>query len=364
MRIRILTIFPNFFDSCLGEGLLGKAAGKGLVEIEAVDLRAYTTDKHRTVDDGPYGGGAGMVMKVDVWDRAIAAAREALPGARVILLSPQGETLCEDVALRLAREEALVFCCGRYEGVDERVAAHLVDRELSIGDYVLTGGEAAALVAIDAVARKLPGVVGRSESVDTDTFTAGLKYPQYTRPATHKGWKTPAVLLGGDHRKIAKWREEQAIARTAARRPDLLGKTLAGRTRLLLIDPPRAQLTLAMQAVAAYGLAELAVCVTDTQKRTQWREKAKPPVRIYGPFARARRRWSDNVFVHLATQAGAGQAEPSELARLLVDETDDITIIWGGNPPVGALIAAPALSAQGSEIISLYAWLDRFFGRG
>jgi len=364
MQIRVVTIFPNFFDSCLGEGLLGKAAGKGLVRIEAVDLRAYADDKHRTVDDEPFGGGAGMVMKVDVWDRAIADARAALPGARVILLSPQGETLCEDVARRLAREKALVFCCGRYEGVDERVGAHLVDQELSIGDYVLTGGEAAALTAIDAIARKLPGVVGRSESVDTDTFTAGLKYPQYTRPATYKGWKTPAVLLGGDHRRIAQWRAEQAAKRTGERRPDLLGRVLAGRTRLALVDPPKALAALAQQAVTAYGLRELAVCVTDADKRAPWREKAQAPQRIYGPLADARRRWKDNRFVHLAAQAGPGQAAPGEIARQLVDETGEITLTWGISPPAGALIAAPVLEGQPHGIIALFAWLERFFGRG
>lgn len=363
MRVRIVTIFPGFFASCLGEGLLGKAAEKDLVRVEVDDLRGYATDKHRTVDDEPYGGGAGMVMKVDVWAEAIDAARAAVPGARVVLLSPQGDKLDDAAAVRLAREPGLVLCCGRYEGVDERVARRLVDEELSIGDYVLTGGEAAALVVLDAVARKLPGVVGRSESVETDSFTAGLKHPQFTRPPEFRGWGVPEVLLSGDHQAIARWRDEQARARTAARRPDLIGPATAAQVRLLLTDGDPAPVGLLAPLVEAFGLRELGLCIADAGKREEMREK-KAPVRVYGLVDRAVSRWKDETFIHLARQAEAGQLAPAQVRQALADASGPITLSWGEIAPPQAQIAAPPWPSQVHDITALIAWLDRLFGRG
>ena len=359
MKVRIISIFPGFFDSCLGESLLSKAAERGLVEIETDDLRGYATDRHRTVDDEPYGGGAGMVMKVDVWASAIEAARHDLPGCRVVLLSPQGVTLDDAGARRLAREEALVFCCGRYEGVDERVAEHLVDEELSIGDYVLTGGEAAALVAIDAVARKLPGVVGRSESVETDTFSAGLKYPQYTRPPVFRDWEVPPVLRSGNHREIDQWRREQAQRRTAARRPDLIGAALAERTTLVSADPQRFSPDWLREVQRMYGVGRIGLAVEDAAFRERLSSENKD-MKVWGSLAKAARRWSDRLWVHVASQAAAGQESPAASRRLIGGEKP-LVVSFGGLSPEGAVLAAPAVERVCETPAALVAWLDRLF---
>jgi len=371
MLVRIITIFPTFFDSCLGEGLLGKAAERGVVEIQIDDLRAYATDKHHTVDDVPYGGGPGMVMKVDVWDRAIAAARKAAPGARVVLLTPQGDRLDEAAAVRLSREPGLVLCCGRYEGVDERVADHLVNEQLSIGDYVLTGGEAAALVVLDAVARKLPGVVGRAESVETDTFTAGLKFPQYTRPPTYRGWETPAELRGGNHARIEAWRRAEARRRTSRRRPDLAALAAAHSVRLVLLeramaaaisDPQSAIAACAMRAVEAYRLAQLVVCVPDVDTRQVLRNAHLYDVRIVASPEQLLARAKHETVIHLADQPEADQLPPAEVRRVIAAARSGITLTWGGPAPDGALVAAPALPGPADHPLALMAWLDRLFG--
>ena len=221
MRIDIVTIFPEYFTGPLDAALLGKARAKGLLDIRVHDLRAHTTDKHRTVDDEPFGGGPGMVMMAQPWFEAV----EAIDGwerARRVLLTPAGRRFDQRAAEDLSGAEHIVLMCGRYEGIDERVALGLATDELSIGDYVLTGGELPALVVLDAVARLIPGVLGDEESPRQDSFTDDLlEYPHYTRPADFRGWTVPDVLLSGHHEEVDRWRRRQSLLRTLARRPDL-----------------------------------------------------------------------------------------------------------------------------------------------
>lgn len=221
MRVDILTLFPDLFTSVLGTGRIQRAIESGALTVAVHNIRDWTTDRHRVVDDYPYGGGAGMVLKPEPLFAAIEAVREA--DGHVILLTPQGTPLHQPLADELARRPHLVLVCGHYEGVDERVREHAVDQEISIGDYVLSGGELPALVVLDTVTRLLPGVLGSAESLDEESFRAGvLEYPHYTRPAEFRGWRVPDVLLSGHHAAIAAWRREQALARTRTRRPDLL----------------------------------------------------------------------------------------------------------------------------------------------
>jgi tRNA (guanine37-N1)-methyltransferase len=228
MRISVLTIFPDFFGPALDEGMVRAAREKDELRVEIVGLRDFTSDTHRTTDDYPFGGGVGMVMKVEPIDRALGSLAVGEPGARpertrVVLLSPQGAPFVQSRAIEYASLQHLVLVCGRYKGVDERVRDHLVDEELSIGDFVLSGGEAAALCVIDSVARLLPGVVGDFDSVESDSFHSGLlDSTYYTRPAEYRGWKVPELLLSGHHANIARHRHEEALRRTLERRPDLL----------------------------------------------------------------------------------------------------------------------------------------------
>jgi tRNA (guanine37-N1)-methyltransferase len=238
VKVSILTIFPDLFGQALEEGMIRAAREKGRLEVERVSLRDFTDDAHRTTDDYPFGGGAGMIMKVEPIHRALGAlgfsSRESrAPGERVTLLSPQGRGFTQDVAIEYSGLERLVLVCGRYKGVDERVSERLVDEELSIGDFVMSGGEPAALCVLDAVARLLPGVVGAFDSVESDSFHSGLlDAPYYTRPAEYQGWKVPEVLLSGNHAAIARHRREQALRRTWARRPELLeGASLSNEDR-------------------------------------------------------------------------------------------------------------------------------------
>ena len=225
LRIDVVTIFPELFEPLLSTSLLGAAIEGGGLAVELHDLREWTEDRHRTVDDEPYGGGPGMVMKPEPW----VAAIEALAGprgpereARVILLSPQGERLSQEKVRELAKERRLVLACGRYEGVDQRVVDLAVDEEISIGDYVLSGGEVPAMVLIEAISRLLPGTLGNPESSRTESFEGGvLEGPQYTRPAVFRGREVPEVLRSGDHAAIARWRHERALEITKRRRPDL-----------------------------------------------------------------------------------------------------------------------------------------------
>ncbi len=226
MRFNIITIFPDLFDRVFDFGMIQQARKKNLLEIEVVDLRDFTDDRRRTVDDRPYGGGDGMVLKPEPIFRAVESI-EARSAERqhVVLLTPQGEIFNQSVANALSLRPIVTLICGRYEGVDQRVADHLVDQEISIGDYVLSGGEYAALVVVDAVSRLIPGVVAKGGSVLEDSFMDGiLDYPHYTRPPEFRGWKVPDVLLSGDHAEISRWRAEQALEFTRKRRPDLMKK--------------------------------------------------------------------------------------------------------------------------------------------
>lgn len=223
MKFDILTIFPGMFRGPLEESILKRAQEKRLVEIAVHDLRKWTRDKHNTTDDRPFGGGPGMLMKPEPIFEAVEDLKRDAPGARVVLLTPQGRKFNQEVAHELAQQKHLVLVCGHYEGVDERVRTALVDDEISIGDYVLTNGALAAIVVVDAVARLVPGVLGHADSAKDESFTSGgLEYPQYTRPAEFRGMKVPEVLVSGDHAAIARWRAEQSRQRTRERRPDLL----------------------------------------------------------------------------------------------------------------------------------------------
>lgn len=224
MTADVITIFPGLVEAVLAAGVVGRARERGVVDIRVRDLRTWTDDRHRTVDDVPYGGGPGMVMKPEpLWRAVEAVAAERGPASAVVLMTPQGRTLSHAVAEEMSRFERLVVICGRYEGVDERVTEALVTHEISIGDYVVTGGELPALVLLDAVARLVPGVVGDAGSVDADSFVRGLlDYPHYTRPAEFRGLKVPEVLVSGNHAAIERWRREQRIRRTLERRPELM----------------------------------------------------------------------------------------------------------------------------------------------
>lgn len=224
MKFDVVTVFPDLVEQITRVGVVGRARASGLLDLGVHDLRDFTTDRHRTVDDAPYGGGPGMVLKVEPFLRAVDHVRQRRgePGA-VILMSPQGETFTHEAAVRMSRLDHVVLLCGRYQGVDERVRVHVATGELSIGDYVLSGGELAAAIVIDAVSRQVPGVVGNTESVATDSFVRRiLDYPTYTRPAQLAGHAVPEVLVSGDHGEIRRWRKREAVKRTLRRRPDLL----------------------------------------------------------------------------------------------------------------------------------------------
>ena len=228
MKISVLTIFPDFFPAVISEGMIRAAREKGRLEVAIVSLRDFTDDSHRTTDDYPFGGGAGMIMKVEPIDRALQSLGVGEKGARaagasVVLLSPQGRAFTQKAAIEFSGLEHLVLVCGRYKGVDERVSLHLADEELSLGDFVLSGGEPAALCVVDAIARLLPGVVSTFDSVESDSFHSGLlDAAYYTRPAIYRGWSVPDLLLSGHHANIARARREESLSRTAERRPDLL----------------------------------------------------------------------------------------------------------------------------------------------
>ncbi len=223
-RFDILTLFPEMFDSPFNSSLLKKAREKQIIEFNITDIRAFAEDKHRMADDYPYGGGSGMVMKVEPVARAIESLHPS-EGDPVILLTPQGEIFTQEIARQFSEFSRLILVCGHYEGVDERIRDHLVTREISVGDFILTGGEPAAIVLVDAVSRLIPGVLGNEESAPGDSFSAGLlEYPQYTRPAEYCGWTVPDVLLSGHHREIEMWRKRESLKRTLQRRPDLLEK--------------------------------------------------------------------------------------------------------------------------------------------
>lgn len=220
MQIDIITIFPKIFFGPFSESIIGRACKENLININTIDLRDFTTDKHRSVDDTPYGGGPGMLMKPEPLFKAVEKCKT--DDAYVILTTPQGEVFNQKTALELSEKKHLVFVCGHYEGVDERVRERIIDRELSIGDYVLTNGNLAAMVMVDSVVRLLPNVLGCNESAVDESFSEGLlEYPQYTKPSDFRGMKVPDILLSGNHKMIENWKKERAVERTKERRPDL-----------------------------------------------------------------------------------------------------------------------------------------------
>jgi tRNA (guanine37-N1)-methyltransferase len=242
MKFDILTIFPDMLEGPLTASILGKAADKGLIDINLHNLRDWAEGKHQVTDDTPYGGGDGMVMKVEPVAAALSELREKSPASRVLLMSPQGKTFRQADAERFSQEAGLVFVCGRYEGFDERIRA-MVDEEVSLGDFVLTGGELAAATILDATARLLPGVLGASGSALGDSFSDGLlEYPQYTRPAEFKGVRVPEVLTSGNHQLVANWRRREQLRRTLERRPELLESAPLSKKDLLYLDELRAAL--------------------------------------------------------------------------------------------------------------------------
>lgn len=221
----VLTLFPEMIEQTLSHSIMGRAQKEGHIAVEAINIRDYTLDKHRHVDDYPYGGGAGLVMQGQPIYDAYQSLMPRAAGARVIYMTPQGRPFNQRIAEELAQEESLVFLCGHYEGIDERLIEEIVTDEISLGDFVLTGGELAAITIIDAVSRLVPGVLGKEESFADESFSDGLlEYPQYTRPPIFMGREVPEVLLSGHHGNVAKWRREQALLRTAKKRPDLLEK--------------------------------------------------------------------------------------------------------------------------------------------
>jgi len=243
MRIDVLTIFPQMFDVPFSFGIFKRAIDQDLVSINVHNIRDYTHDKHHTVDDYPHGGGPGMVLKPEPVFEAVAAVKAQLPDESgtaqlpIILLTPQGRLFNQQIAMELSKYRHLIMICGRYEGIDERVVEHLVTDEISIGDYVLTGGELPALVVIDTVIRLLPGVLGSEDSVQEDSHANGLlEYPQYTRPAVFRDWPVPEILLSGNHAQIARWRREQVLRRTVERRPDLIDMTKLGQEEKQLVE--------------------------------------------------------------------------------------------------------------------------------
>lgn len=243
MKIGVITLFPEMLSAVTDYGVTGRAIKNGLLAVDSWNPRTFTSDRHQTVDDRPYGGGPGMVMKTEPLARAIATAKQSLPGAKVLYLSPQGRRLDQAGLAELAERKSLILLAGRYEGVDERLLKAEVDEEWSVGDYVLSGGELAGMVIIDGVARLLPGVLGHEMSAVEDSFVDGLlDCPHYTRPEVYEGEQVPEVLLSGDHERIRRWRLKQALARTWERRPDLLDKvTLNDEQRELLADYQREQ---------------------------------------------------------------------------------------------------------------------------
>lgn len=237
MRIDVITLFPELVEQVISCGVVGKAADQGIIDLHCWNPREYTRDRHRTVDDRPYGGGPGMLMKVQPLQDTISAVRRQNDGARLIYLSPQGKLLTQQRLARQVELGSVILLCGRYEGIDERLIQSEVDEEWSIGDYVISGGELAAMVCIDAMTRLLPGALGHEESARQDSFSDGLlDCPHYTRPELYQGDRVPQVLMNGNHRDISDWRRQQALGRTWQRRPDLLAQIELDSRQQVLLD--------------------------------------------------------------------------------------------------------------------------------
>jgi tRNA (guanine37-N1)-methyltransferase len=241
MRFEVFSLFPQIFQPYFEVSMLQRAVERGLVEVALHDIRAWTSDRHHVTDDAPYGGGGGMVIKPEPIFAALEAVLGQPPDCPVILMTPQGRLFNQQIAFELARHPKVAILCGRYEGVDERVREHLVSDQISIGDYVLTGGELPALVVMDAVARLIPGVLGDPDGAQDDSHASGLlEYPHYTRPPEFRGWAVPEVLLSGNHAEIARWRREQSLLATLRQRPDLLERANLSEAEKRLVDALRA----------------------------------------------------------------------------------------------------------------------------
>ncbi len=248
MIFEILTIFPGMFSSPLGESIVGKARDRGLIQVRVHNIRDFAADRHQMTDDRPFGGGEGMVMKPEPIVSALRAIAQSGPGAKVVLLTPQGRLFSQEIAREMSRLKRLILICGRYEGVDERVAQHFTDDQISVGDYILTGGELAAMVVVDAVARLLPGVLGNEGSALADSFSELiLEHPQYTRPEHFEGISVPEVLLCGNHETVRRWRRGQALLRTSMRRPDLFARLSLNDEDAALLESARRELEEARQ---------------------------------------------------------------------------------------------------------------------
>ena len=267
MKIAILTLFPEMFDGLLNTSILGRAQAEGLIAVEAVDIRPYSSQKHRNTDDYPFGGGAGMVMTAQPIVDCVQAVRARGFAGPCLYMSPRGRPLTQQKVQQLAALDGFVLLCGHYEGVDERALALAVDEEISLGDFVLTGGELAAMAVVDSVARLVPGVLGSSQSAEEESFSAGLlEYPQYTRPREYQGMAVPEILLNGDHAKIAAWRRQQALLETLRRRPDLFDTApMTEREHAATLAALAAE-TDAAQAQAAMAAAQAEPAATDVAK--------------------------------------------------------------------------------------------------
>ena len=258
MDFTVLTIFPDMFHALWHYGMVGRAIERRLISARTIDIREFTSDKHRTADDRPYGGGCGMVMKPEPLARAIRSAKQRSPEATTLLLTPQGRPFNQEMARSFAREDGFILVCGRYEGVDERICHDFVDQEVSIGDYVLTGGELAAMVVIEAVARLVPGVLGGVDSAAMDSFSGKhLEHAHFTRPAVFEGEPVPEVLLSGNHREIEKWRFESSVVRTFLKRPDLLKNRALSHREVELLKEWCSRIESIVQAQSARGTDSL-----------------------------------------------------------------------------------------------------------
>lgn len=353
VNFTVITIFPQMLSSPLGHSILKKAEENGLVKFTLVDLRDYTTDRHHMTDDYPYGGGQGMVMKPEPLVAAIEHARNQAQRCRVILLSPRGRVFNQRTAQRLSAEQGIVLICGRYEGIDERVQA-FVDEEISVGDYTLSGGEPAAVVVIDAVARLIPGVLGNENSPTEESFTDGLlEYPQYTRPEEFRGMKVPDVLLSGDHERIKQWRRQQSLSLTRARRPDLLAKAAPSAEQSAEANPTTAPVYLALLHHPVYDKNGAVVTTAVTNMDIHDISRAGRTYGARGFFVvtpvKALQKLARKIIEHWETgygsQYNATRKDALALARIC-DALDDAIIAvereTGAKPVIVATSARPA----------------------
>jgi tRNA (guanine37-N1)-methyltransferase len=347
VKFTVVTILPELIEPALAAGVVGRARAAGVIAVDTVNPRDFTSDRHRTVDDSPYGGGPGMVMKPEPLIAAIGKAAGE-PPARRVLLTPAGAPLTQARVRELARLDHVVLVCGRYEGVDERAIDLAIDEELSIGDYVLSGGELAALVVIDAVARLVPGVVGEPTSVDDESFSAGLvEYPQYTRPPELAGRAVPAVLTSGNHAAIAAWRRAEAMKRTAARRPDLWRRFRATAADTALVPPLHARTHLAL--VHYPVLDRTGAIVTTSLTNLDVHDLARAAmtyglagVHVVTPIAAQRDKAAHIVRQWIEDEAGTNRADAMALVAVVASIDDviaDVTARHGTAPVVAATTA-------------------------